>query len=355
MKISAAQAGTAQLNALLALYGTDNLFKNPYQGYYPVHFQPWLMTRTSKEQFYQVEDTRQFDEQPELLKKILGDRQAWNGETLILMAGFSHNHLQLQVAKGRYFDTLISSYRLSQGLLHDDALSHQTRHQFNHQPTFSSDSFNWSAPNLSAALSVSTTLVIFDGKQYQLAYAKRSDQVAEDAGKFHLLPSMLLQPNQDVHQRPIYSVVLDMVKQELAEELFSQQEEKANSCEAIDTLEQMLSDQGAEFYITGIATDLRTLRPEITSLLVIHDPHWLQSYQHAFQLCEFEYNPGASTQLLYPCEAEALLAPNGPFAPHACVDTAGVCLTSAMHFLLKASNLVAGSAQPFYIKDESYV
>jgi hypothetical protein len=48
-------------------------------------------------------------------------------------------------------------------------------------------------------------------------------------------------------------------------------------------LNTLISSGGAGLYYTGISVNLLTLRPEICTLLLIHDPHWIGRETEAAQ------------------------------------------------------------------------
>jgi len=106
----------------------------------------------------------------------------------------------------------------------------------------------------------------------------------------HVIPSLMFQP---LGKNPLkYSQELSVKKQilrELAEEIFCQNEYMPNihSNHILDTVVNtpqnraildLIEQNQAEFHITGLWLDMYRLRPEITSVLIIKDKEWFNTF-----------------------------------------------------------------------------
>ncbi|MEQ8674177.1 MAG: hypothetical protein RLP44_08850 [Aggregatilineales bacterium] len=131
------------------------------------------------------------------------------------------------------------------------------------------------------------TLTVFNHEgTYKFLMAQRSPQLATGAGMYHVLPAFVFQPTRN-HPAWISAEwgVTHHILREFGEELFGMPEYADWSPAPPDPtyfydhppvkeLRAMLNDGRAQLQATGIAQMLRSLRPEICTLLIIHDPAW---------------------------------------------------------------------------------
>jgi hypothetical protein len=107
---------------------------------------------------------------------------------------------------------------------------------------------------------------------YRMRLARRGDGgLALGGGQFHVVPSGMF---DFADARRDYNV-LAKLREEYAEELF------ANRPGVLEYLDQLLADGDAQLVLTGVAVNLLNLRPEICTLLVIHDPKWFETARRA--------------------------------------------------------------------------
>ena len=133
----------------------------------------------------------------------------------------------------------------------------------------------------SAAIGIGTLTVFNNGDGYKAILARRSASTASDSGMFHVLPAMIFQQTTAELNDPREWSVKHQILREVLEELF-------NFPEQIDPprwdffyhhpamlyLLDLLAAGKAQLLATGIVFNLLTLRPEISTLLLVHDPEW---------------------------------------------------------------------------------
>ena len=133
----------------------------------------------------------------------------------------------------------------------------------------------------SAAIGIGALTVFNDGAEYRAILARRSQATAFDSNMFHVLPAMMFGPTTaNFSDRREWSVKHQILR-EVLEELFGMPEEKSPQRwdffydhPALQYLLNLLERGRAQICATGIILNLLTLRPEIGSLLLIHDPTW---------------------------------------------------------------------------------
>ena len=123
--------------------------------------------------------------------------------------------------------------------------------------------------------------VFNDGETYRAILARRSDATAFDSNMFHVLPAMMFQPTTADFADPREWSVKHQILREVLEELFGLPEvihpgrwDFFYDHPALQYLLRLLESGKALLYATGIIVNLLTLRPEISTLLLIHDPAW---------------------------------------------------------------------------------
>lgn len=132
-----------------------------------------------------------------------------------------------------------------------------------------------------AGIAISTLLAYRDGNVYRMLLRPRAAtrSVAMHKSLLHVIPSCMFQIVSGDHERE-FSVGHNF-RREYLEELFDIPEELHQvSAERVEEhpnvlfLKELLASGRAEFVFTGVAVSLLNLRPEICTLLVIHDEAW---------------------------------------------------------------------------------
>lgn len=133
----------------------------------------------------------------------------------------------------------------------------------------------------SAAIGIGTLTVFNDKGTYKTILAKRSNKTAFDSGMYHVLPAMMFQPTTPDFSHPQEWSIKHQVMREVLEEMFNMPEELHPERwdffyehPAMVYLQALLETGQAQLYMTGILLNLVTLRPEISTLLLIHDSEW---------------------------------------------------------------------------------
>lgn len=133
----------------------------------------------------------------------------------------------------------------------------------------------------SAAIGIGTLTVFNDGETYRAILAKRSRATAFDSNMFHVLPAMMFGPTTANFADPREWSVRHQILRELLEELFGLPEliqpqtwNHFYEHPALRYLLELMDSGKAQLCATGIILNLLTLRPEISTLLLIHDPAW---------------------------------------------------------------------------------
>ena len=133
----------------------------------------------------------------------------------------------------------------------------------------------------SAAIGIGTLTVFNDAGQYKALLARRSDATAFDSGMYHVLPAMMFGPTTAGFSDAREWSVKHQVLREVLEELFNMPEQRSPARwdffydhPALRYLVGLLDSGAAQLCATGIIINLLTLRPEISTLLLIHDPAW---------------------------------------------------------------------------------
>lgn len=133
----------------------------------------------------------------------------------------------------------------------------------------------------SAAIGIGTLTVFNDEGQYKALLARRSNATAFDSGLYHVLPAMMFGPTTAGFTDPREWSVRHQVLREVLEELFAMPEQHSPARWdffyddlALRYLLSLLDSGAAQLCASGIILNLLTLRPEISALLLIHDPAW---------------------------------------------------------------------------------
>ncbi len=167
----------------------------------------------------------------------------------------------------------------------------------------------------SAALGVSTLTIVrvrnrtFDG--YKLFLSPRSVTVATQRRRYHVVPSGMFQPfipseSGDLLQTQFS--VSDTVMREFVEELYGVEELETGDGlvdpQAIyhrreaRLLSDLLGVGDAALLYSGVAVNLLALRPEICTVLIIHDPGWYERECGELRICNEYLQQSQQAELL---------------------------------------------------------
>ena len=133
----------------------------------------------------------------------------------------------------------------------------------------------------SATIGIGALTVFNDGDGYKALLARRSAATAIDSGMVHVLPAMIFQPTTaDFADQREWSLKHQILR-EVLEELFNFPEQAQPprwdffyDHPALLYLLGLLESGRAQLCATGIVFNLLILRPEVSTLLLIHDPDW---------------------------------------------------------------------------------
>jgi transcriptional regulator with XRE-family HTH domain len=155
----------------------------------------------------------------------------------------------------------------------------------------------------SAAIGVSTLTIVrvrnrsFDG--YKLFLSPRSVTVATQRRRYHVVPSGMFQPfipgdSGDLLQGQFS--VAETVMREFVEELYGVEELETGDGRVdphaiyrrreARLLSDMLRSGDAALLYSGVAVNLLALRPEICTVLIIHDPAWWERECGELRICD---------------------------------------------------------------------
>jgi hypothetical protein len=136
---------------------------------------------------------------------------------------------------------------------------------------------------VSAAIGGATLVVFMRAGAPHMICAKRSNTVADQPGKYHVVPSFIFQPasaTQGETEASLERRVDHNVFREYLEELFSVPEAQLRAPAAVYDhpnmryLRTLLGEGRAHLQVTGAAFNLMNHRPEICTLLLIRDEDW---------------------------------------------------------------------------------
>jgi hypothetical protein len=204
-----------------------------------------------------------------------------NGSTFT-MKSLRLNPLRLRGALGRYYDMLATCAALEHELREAVAEGWmraplRTTYHRNVDPQESLGR----GRGRSAAIGIGTLTIFNDDGVYKAILARRSQMTAFDSGLFHVLPAMMFGPTTADFADPREWSIKHQVLREVLEELFNMPEARNPQTwdffyqhPALVYLQSLLDTGRANLYLTGIIINLLTLRPEISTLLLIRDPAW---------------------------------------------------------------------------------
>jgi hypothetical protein len=347
------------------LYGEDALFRSETGLIYPVNVRSWVdAPKESREVLGDLRsETRQFPSSSWLLNEMQQkNKHLWNGKTYALDPKSNRETItggedRLHCILGSYFDTVntctILEVELERAMaqLGPDPSPEQCYEALPLRRQLHGDHRGqkalqdaWTGRNRSAAIAISCCFVVNVGSkpnprdQYRYFLRRRSDQVADGAGQYHIVPSMVFQPTgTDPFDPDSYNLEKTILK-EVGEELFNYEEGDFNplSYPEIADLKTLLDQGGATLKITGIGMDLLCLRPEFLTLLYVQDSTWFEHHGRSLCFSEHEYDYDSSSRESWrsildgePFQSE------GELAPHRCVATGAISALLARQYLLQ--------------------
>ena len=320
------------------LYGQDALFKSPYGLTYSLNVNEFPGCETAVTLGTLSRETRSFPASSWLLDEMRQRKgQLWNGATYALDSiEFDRDRACIHCTVGSYFDTVntctILEVELERAIaaLPTDA-THAARYdamplrQQLHGDRRGQAALNdaWTGRGRSAAIAISCCAIVNDGMGDRYFVQRRSTEVADGGGQYHIVPSMVFQPvDSDPFSSQNYSLE-NTILREVAEELFDREEDGRDPLEysEIADLKALLDQGGAELTISGIAMDLMCLRPEILAVLHVRDRGWFERHGGAIAFSRHEYAAVANDPGWRAIDDEGPFLAGGEFAPGRCVAT----------------------------------
>ncbi|MGB7337407.1 MAG: hypothetical protein WBC91_00835 [Phototrophicaceae bacterium] len=215
-------------------------------------------------------------------------RHLFNGTTFALKR-LRTNPLRIDATLGTYYDMLATCIALESELL--DVMSAgmirlPMRSQYHR--TFDAQQALTSGKGRSATLGGVMLTVFNDEGIYKAIVSQRTGQHATRPNALHLLPAFIFQPMNAENPTDEWTFKHHLYREYL-EELVGMAEgtHEMEQHPALRDLKAMEADGRAEIRLTGVSMNLLTLRAEISTLLIIHDPDWwraLQSGENGYQL-----------------------------------------------------------------------
>lgn len=216
------------------------------------------------------------------LHNLINSKPTLRNGAVFTLKEIRQNPLRLRGATGRYYDMLATCAALERELraaVAEGWMRAPSRTQYHRAlppPAALSR-----GEGRSAAIGIGTLTVFNDAGAYKAILARRSQQTAFDSGMFHVLPAMMFAPTTADFADPREWSIRHQILREFLEELFDMPEELQPKRwdffyqhPALRYLLALLESGGAQLFATGIVLNLLTLRPEISTLLLIHDPAW---------------------------------------------------------------------------------
>ena len=205
----------------------------------------------------------------------------YNGSTFT-MQHLSERPLRLRGAVGRYFDMLATTAALDRELravAAKSSLRAPSRAAY-HREVDPERALRCGLKR-SATIGICTLIVFNDQGSYKAMLARRSEKTAFEETMFQVLPTMTFQPTTPDFSNAQEWSVRHQVLREVLEELFDVPEPPGTPewdhfyrHPALIYLLELLKAGQAQLDLTGVIINLLTLRPEVATLLLIHDPRW---------------------------------------------------------------------------------
>ncbi|MBN2131539.1 MAG: hypothetical protein JW741_18710 [Sedimentisphaerales bacterium] len=196
---------------------------------------------------------------------------------------------------GLFYDNLISQYGIERELIHLANKNLPTLETFKEQLCLKGslplrdkaergiDNPLTNGTTRCTSITASMMLVFKRSDGYYYILSKRSKEVAASGSKYHVAPAGFCEVSCDEPDRE-WSFKYNLFR-ELLEELYGIKEltkQKDTNPEYIygkhplPLVEECLKGNRAEFTVTGLCVDLLNLRPEVCTLLLLHDEQFCQ-------------------------------------------------------------------------------
>lgn len=192
--------------------------------------------------------------------------------------------LKIRGALGYYYDMLATCIALENELyaaIEDGWMLAPNRAQY-HRHVTPQDAI-LRGDRRSAGIGISTLVVFNHAGTYKAMLAVRSNNTAFDSNMYHVLPAMMFQPSSPNFDNAAEWSIRLQVMREVLEELFNMPENRAPERwdffyehPAYVYLQDLMAQGKAHLYLSGLTLNLVTLRPEITTLLLIQEPEWFE-------------------------------------------------------------------------------
>ncbi len=206
----------------------------------------------------------------------------FNGRTFTLNF-IRPNPLRMRGALGHYYDMLATCASLENELrdaLEQGWMRAPSRAQY-HRHVEPQEAI-LRGIGRSSAIGIGTLTVFNDNGTYKTILARRSDKTAFDSGMYHVLPAMMFQPTTPDFRHPEHEwSIKHQIMREVLEEMFDMPEQLDPDQwdffyqhPAMVYLQDLMATGKAQLYVTGLILNMLTLRPEVSTLLLIRDPEW---------------------------------------------------------------------------------
>lgn len=220
------------------------------------------------------------------LNRLKATRKLTNGLCYAL------NHIENGILDGKlgyYFDMLATCDAL------DQEMRAYARAEIDHTPL--RDSFHlaipreqwlWHGTGRGSTVGLASLVVFYHDGCYRLIFCQRSQQVAVNAGLYHVLPAFVFQPNRDEWATREWSLTHQFLR-EFGEELFGMAEyddwqnpttpDYFYDQPPVADMRSMLADGRAQLLPTGAIFNLMSMRSELGMVCIIHDPDWYTRHE----------------------------------------------------------------------------
>lgn len=280
------QAHERMITYLQSRYGDVLLWRA--EGYYPVTVKPFhggksveaLLGNFDHTQF--SNDFAIYDEAH--LNRLKSTRRLTNGLCYALQSIDENGILRGKL--GYYFDMLATCDALDQEMrmyARAEIINTPLRDQF-HQ-TVLREHWLWHGTGRGSTVGLAALVIFYHDGEYRFIFCQRSQDVAVNAGLYHVLPAFVFQPNQSEWAQVEWSLTHQFLR-EFGEELFGMAEYDQFSNLTTPTyfyeqppiadMRAMLADGRAELLPTGAIFNLLSMRSELAMVCIIHDPDWYQ-------------------------------------------------------------------------------
>lgn len=211
-------------------------------------------------------------------------RTLFNGLTYTLKR-LRTNPLRLDAGLGYYFDMIATCSALESELLDviDKGMVRlPMRTQYHRE--FDAQQALQSGKGRGAVIGGVMLIVFNDGEGYKALMSQRTAHHATRPNALHLLPAFIFQPMDETRIQADWTFKHHLYREYL-EELVGMAEGDAEMARhpALLDLQAMEADGRASIQLTGVSFNLLTLRPEISTVLVIHDETWWQTMQSGYR------------------------------------------------------------------------